>query len=66
MNLVINGEDQSMKEAATVAGLLETLGYDPRAVAVAVNTEFVPRSTYAITELNDGDAVEVVAPMQGG
>ena len=66
MNLVVNGNQQSVTDAATVATVLEQLGYDPRSVAVAVNEVFVPRNTYPDRLLFDGDAVEIVAPMQGG
>ncbi len=35
-------------------------------IAVAVNSEVVPRSQWAVTVLRDGDAVEVITAMQGG
>ena len=37
-----------------------------RGVAVAVNGEVVPRSSWHETELSDGDEVEIVHAVQGG
>jgi sulfur carrier protein len=46
---------------------MEGEGHDEDApVAAAVNGAFVPRGRWADTVLVDGDAVEIVAPMQGG
>ena len=46
--------------------LLEELGYGGALVATAVNGTFVAREARADTGLSEGDAVEVVAPLQGG
>ena len=35
-------------------------------VAVARNDEIVPRATWATTPVADGDAIEIVRPVQGG
>ena len=35
-------------------------------IAVAQNGTFVPKSQYDTTLINEGDAIEIVAPMQGG
>ena len=45
---------------------LTALGYGGKKVATAVNGRFVPAPARAATALNDGDKLEVVAPMQGG
>jgi len=34
--------------------------------AIAINQKFIPKQCYGSTTLNDGDRVELVAPMQGG
>ena len=36
------------------------------AYAVAINMQFVPKANYASTELQNGDVIELLAPMQGG
>ncbi|MGE0700430.1 MAG: sulfur carrier protein ThiS [Hyphomicrobiaceae bacterium] len=63
--LVVNGEVSELT-AVTLAALLEELGYGGRKVATALNGEFVPERERAATRLSAGDAVEIVAPRQGG
>ncbi|WP_210345430.1 sulfur carrier protein ThiS [Jiella flava] len=52
--------------AKTLADALAELGYDDGPFATALNREFVPAGERSATPLEDGDAVEVIAPMQGG
>lgn len=52
--------------AATLAALLSEQGYDGMTVATALNGAFAPAARRAETPLADGDAVDVVAPRQGG
>ena len=67
MTVTINGEKQQIKDARTIQELLAELAYDAESkVAVARNTVFVPRASYASEELKDGDTIDIVAPMQGG
>ena len=66
MRLVVNGEPQRLDGAMTVAELVVRLGRGPRGIAVAVNDEVVPRSTWAEHRLCEGDRVEVLNAAQGG
>lgn len=69
MNIVVNGESQSVPEQCTVAGLIASLSAAPpdgRGVAVAVGGEVVPRPAWEFTELAEGARVELVAAVQGG
>lgn len=65
MRIYVNG-DQHEVQPGTLAGALETLGYGARKIATAVNGRFVAAAARKATSLNDGDRIEVVAPMQGG
>jgi sulfur carrier protein len=65
VNITINGAPAECADATTVAVLLQQRG-QAQGVAVAINDDFVPRSQYATRALREGDAVEIVAPMQGG
>jgi len=65
MRIFVNG-DQREVEPGTLAVALDALGYGNRKIATAVNGRFVPAPTRQSVTLNDGDKVEVVAPMQGG
>lgn len=66
MNIILNGESQPLDLTHTIESLLEEKGYNGKLVAVAVNGEFVPKTSYASQSINDGDKIEIVAPMQGG
>lgn len=64
----LNGTPTEGREGATVAELLDVLGVEraARGVAVAVNGEVVPRSTWEDRRVADGDRVEALTAMQGG
>jgi thiamine biosynthesis protein ThiS len=66
IRLSVNGEAREMTTGASVAALIDTLGLDTRKVAVELNREIVPRSTYAACVLADGDALEIVHFIGGG
>ena len=53
-------------ENLSVQQLLLLLNIQGNYFAVACNNEFVPRSTYGQQQLNEGDKIEIVSPMQGG
>lgn len=65
MRLLVNGETRQL-DADTLARALEALGYRAAHVATAVNGAFVPASARAAWLLREGDALEILAPMQGG
>jgi sulfur carrier protein len=66
VNLTLNGENRSFDGTPSVADLLLTLGLDRRKVAVERNELIVPRSCYAETRLESGDAIEIVHFIGGG
>jgi thiamine biosynthesis protein ThiS len=66
MQLTINGEARQYDALTSLSSLIETLGLDPRKVAIERNLEIVPRSTYAATSLADGDRIEIVHFIGGG
>ncbi len=65
MTVTVNGR-QLETQAASLAALLQELGYAERKVATAVNGDFVRAALRDETTLNPGDAIDVVVPMQGG
>lgn len=65
MTLLLNGQPQTVS-AKTLAEALIELGYEDKIVATAVNGSFVPARLRAGVRLNEGDRIEIVAPMQGG
>ncbi|RAK69073.1 sulfur carrier protein ThiS [Phenylobacterium kunshanense] len=67
MRLTVNGETRTFEDdVRDVAGLVAALGLDTRKVAVERNLEIVPRSSYAVTALMDGDRIEIVHFIGGG
>jgi sulfur carrier protein len=66
MTIVVNGEDQALDGPVSVDGLITALGVERRGLAVAVNGEVVPRSTWAGHEVVEGDHVEILTIAQGG
>jgi thiamine biosynthesis protein ThiS len=66
LSLVVNGESRTVAEGTTLAGLLEQLGLDPRAVVVEHNRRIVRRDALGQTRLAGDDAVELVHFVGGG
>ena len=66
LTLTVNGKPHTLPEAATVAQLLERLGFDFKRVAVEVNREVVPAARHAEHPLKERDAVEIVTLVGGG
>jgi sulfur carrier protein len=69
VKVLINGEARELTDGATVADLVERSGLETarrRGVAVAVDTEVIPRSEWESTRLSEGQAVELVTAIQGG
>ena len=62
----MNGRDSEVAPGTTLAALVESLGKDPRTVAIEKNGEIVPRRLFDSTTLAAGDALEVVQFVQGG
>lgn len=66
MKITVNGAPTEAKEGTTVEELVAMLEAPERGVAVALNGEVVPRSTWDSTEIEDADRVEVVRAVGGG
>ncbi len=65
MKILVNGEASDV-QAAYLSQALQELGFHDTLVATALNGEFVPRNQRAVSPLAEGDAVEILAPMEGG
>jgi len=62
---MVNDEELDIEADTTVSGLLETLGFPDRGIAVAVNWAVLPRSQWN-SAVPEGARVEVVTAVQGG
>jgi sulfur carrier protein len=65
-SLIINGESRSFPTSMSVAGLIESLGYAGKRVAIERNGEIVPRSKHPEVVLENGDKLEIVVAVGGG
>ena len=65
MRIEVNGEHREM-ESGTILDLVETLGLNPKKVAVERNLEIEPRSMHGETALADGHRIEIVQLVGGG
>ncbi|MGW0163392.1 sulfur carrier protein ThiS [Mycobacterium sp. NPDC003323] len=65
MILLVNGEDADVPDGTTIEQLMTQLGFPEKGIAVAVDWEVLPRSSWH-TVLTDGARVEVVTAVQGG
>ncbi|MBS1302255.1 sulfur carrier protein ThiS [Loktanella sp. SALINAS62] len=65
MKLEVNGEHRDVT-GPTLADALTELGWGEARVATALNGAFVAKGARGGTDLNDGDRLEVLTPMQGG
>lgn len=66
MQIVLNGESRTIDSGSTLKALVETLGPDPRGIAIERNLEIVPKSEHATVILQEGDKLEVVQFVGGG
>ena len=66
MEIRLNGEMCAVRDELSVGDLLETLGVGAKRVAVELNRDIVPRTSYPTTRLRPGDVVEVVQFVGGG
>ena len=65
MKIIVNGAELELG-VATLAEALEALDYGGAVVATALNGHFVAARARAVTQLAEGDKIEIVAPRQGG
>ena len=65
MQILLNNQTTELPANATVAQALAKLQPRPP-FAVALNTEFVPKSRYDSQVLQAGDKLEVISPVTGG
>ena len=68
MKVLVNGDETSMDDGATVVDAVVSTGREPDAkgTAVAVNGEVVPKASWDSHPLREDDRVEVLAAIGGG
>jgi len=66
MEIRVNGEQRQVDENCTAAALVDTMGLTGKRIAMEVNMEIVPRSTYHEFTFSPGDKIEIVHAVGGG
>ena len=66
ITLTVNGERRELAAPTKLTAFLETLGINPRYVAVAHNGAVLERERWSEVVLQDGDVLEIVRMAGGG
>lgn len=65
MRLIVNQIERDVPENSSIDDVLLLIDATPP-YAVAINYEFVPKTKHAEAILQEGDEMEVIAPVTGG
>lgn len=66
INISVNNEPKQIKGDSLLSDALIQWGFGDVKIAVAINGEFVPRSTYGERQLQANDQIDIVKPVGGG
>jgi sulfur carrier protein len=66
MTITFNGAACDIAEGTTLAELMTGIGGSARGSAAVIDGEIVPRGTWSIVVLREGQAVELITAVQGG
>ncbi len=66
INISLNNEPKQIESDILLNDALVQWGFGEIKIAVAINGEFVPRSTYSDRQLEAGDQIDIVKPVGGG
>ncbi len=66
IQISVNNQSQSIAPNTRLSDALITWGFANSKIAVAINQEFVPRSTYNERILMNNDQIDIVKPVGGG
>ena len=66
MEITLNGASRTIPAKTRASDLIESLGLAGQRLALEVNREIVPRSTFNEHMIRPGDTVEIVRAIGGG
>jgi sulfur carrier protein len=66
MQIYLNGIEKQIPDRLDMAGLIEILELKGQRIAVEINEELVPRSTFNGHIINEQDRVEIIHAVGGG
>lgn len=66
ITIYLNEEKIILTQSTSLDELLKNHVSTNKNFAIAINRQFIPRVKYQLTQLHDGDQIDIVTPMQGG
>ncbi len=66
MNIILNGAPRDVPDNLSASELLLSLDLADKRLALEINREIIPRSSFAHHTINPGDQVEIVHAIGGG
>ena len=67
MLVSVNNQSVTLPLACSLAGLVDHFGFqNPKGMAIAVNQQIIPKSTWDQYTLNENDQVTIIHATQGG
>ena len=66
MRIIVNGQPFEVEENSTAADLINLLNLPGKRLALEINLEIVPRSSFATHRLKAEDRVEIIHAIGGG
>lgn len=66
ISIRINGESREFEDSITIQELIQRIQLTSQTIAVAVNSEIVPRSAFEKVRVQDKDHVEIIRAVGGG
>jgi sulfur carrier protein len=67
MLISVNNQSVTLPAASNLAGLVDHFGFrNQKGMAIAVNQQIIPKSTWVSYALNENDQVTIIHATQGG
>ena len=66
MKVFVNGKEIDVAEGSTVSGFLKGAAYPLEKIIVATNGEILKKDKWDISQLTEGDHLEIVSFVGGG
>ena len=64
--ILLNGESKPLENEEKLDQWIQTLDLPHLNVAVAINSEVIPRSQWPETQIRENDAIEIIQAVGGG
>jgi thiamine biosynthesis protein ThiS len=66
LRLIINGQEREIQSSINITELLLELEIKGSHLAVALNSQVIPRAKYETTTISENDKIEIVTAVGGG